>query len=242
MKLTVINSGSASNGYVIHNDNEAVVLECGCPLIACEKVLHFNVKKVSGVFVTHEHKDHAGFITDYSKYMPIYASEGTLKACGCLGVLNCNSIPMLKTIHLGRFSVLAFPTEHDASQPCGFLIYHPEVGNILFATDTYYVKYKFKQLSYIMLEANYDRKILDHNVQQLVIPLSVRNRVLKSHMSIDTCIDTLRANDLSSVNGIVLIHLSGNNSNREDFVQRVRQETGKFCVAAERGLEIELIK
>ena len=36
---------------------------------------------------------------------------------------------------------------------------------------------------------------------------SLRNRTIKSHMSYDTCKETLLANDLSEVNNIVLIHL-----------------------------------
>jgi hypothetical protein len=52
----------------------------------------------------------------------------------------------------------------------------------------------------------------------------------------------LRANDLTGVNNIVLIHLSDSNSDAPRFQKEVRELTGKTVWVAEAGLEINFDK
>ena len=90
-----------------------------------------------------------------------------------------------------------------------------------------------------MIECNYSLDILNENG---TIPNIVRNRTIKSHMSYDTCKETLLANDLSIVNNIVLIHLSDNNSDAERFRKGIEEATGKTTFVAKKGLKIEFNK
>lgn len=55
MLLSVINSGSEGNGYVLQNENEALIIECGCKFMDCKKVLNWNIRKVAGCIISHEH-------------------------------------------------------------------------------------------------------------------------------------------------------------------------------------------
>ena len=55
MVLDVINSGSEANGYISQNDNEALIIECGCMLIDAKKALNWNTRKVVGCLISHEH-------------------------------------------------------------------------------------------------------------------------------------------------------------------------------------------
>ena len=56
MQMFVVNSGSSGNGYVIQNDREALVIECGCRLMDVKrKAVDFNVSKIVGAVVSHEH-------------------------------------------------------------------------------------------------------------------------------------------------------------------------------------------
>lgn len=57
MMLNVINTGSIGNGYVLHNDTEALVIECGCSFMEVKKVLNFNIKKIVGAVISHRHLD-----------------------------------------------------------------------------------------------------------------------------------------------------------------------------------------
>ena len=61
-------------------------------------------------------------------------------------------------------------------------------------------------------------------------------------MSLDTCKALLRANDLTAVNNIILIHLSDGNSNAELFKKEVAAETGKKVTIASKGIEIDFGK
>ena len=79
MRLTILGSSSAANGYVLDNGREALVLECGCPLIDLQRAVDFDLRRVAGVLLTHEHGDHARHALKYIKAaLPLYASEGTL--------------------------------------------------------------------------------------------------------------------------------------------------------------------
>jgi len=55
MVLSVINSNSKGNGYILENDNEALLIECGCRLLDVKKALDFNISKVVGCLISHEH-------------------------------------------------------------------------------------------------------------------------------------------------------------------------------------------
>ena len=64
--------------------------------------------------------------------------------------------------------------------------------------------------------------------------------VLAKLTSDDYIRDFLLANDLSEVHEIILIHLSGNNSNPEDFSWFISRETGKLTYVAKKGFEIDI--
>jgi len=70
----------------------------------------------------------------------------------------------------------------------------------------------------------------------------VRDRVLTYHMEFETCKNFLKANDLSKVANIVLLHLSMGNSDVKRFKKEVIALTGKQVFIAEPGLNIELNK
>ena len=63
-----------------------------------------------------------------------------------------------------------------------------------------------------MVECNYAADILQANVDAGKVPESMRNRLLRSHFSLDNVKKFLLANDLSKVREIWLIHLSDGNS------------------------------
>jgi phosphoribosyl 1,2-cyclic phosphodiesterase len=144
--------------------------------------------------------------------------------------------------NIGPFRVIPFSVMHDAAQPLGFLIHHPETGTILFVTDTYYVKDTFRNLNNVIVEANFCQKILDERLANNESPDFLRNRIFKSHMSLDTCKQLLQANDLRQVNNIVLIHLSDGNSHAVRFKDEVTALTGKQVHVAEAGMIIPFSK
>ena len=102
----------------------------------------------------------------------------------------------------------------------------------MFGTDTFYLRFKFKGLTHIMLECNYSLDILRQNVKDGRVDLHTKNRIIKSHMSLETAKAFLRANDLRRVEQIYLLHLSDQNSHAERFKQEVQGITGRPVIIA----------
>lgn len=234
MNLRIINSNSAGNGYVLEASNgEMLLIECGIRFDIIKKFIGFQLNKVAGAIVTHEHGDHSKSIKEVlSAGINVWTSKGTHEACGTDSHHRARITANGHKFQVGSFKVLSFDIKHDCSEPLGFLINHEECGNVLFLTDSYYCEYTFRNLNNVIIEANYCQSILDYRLASGINPKFLRDRVIESHMSIDTCKKTLAANDLSKVNNIVLIHLSDGNSDAERFKREVQEQTGKVVHVA----------
>lgn len=240
MKLTVIGSSSHGNGYILQNDKEALILEAGVHYNDVRRALGYNVRKVAGCLITHEHGDHAGHVNEYLQgAVKVYASAGTIESLDLKGSRKPTAIEAGRPFSVGSFRVIPFDTKHDAAQPFGYYINHPETGNVLFATDTYYLPCTFRNLNNILIECNYSAALLSESIAAGTVPAAIRARTLKSHLSYKNCLAALQANDLTGVNNIVLIHLSGNNADPAAFASGIQAATGKTTTVATPGLEIE---
>lgn len=149
---------------------------------------------------------------------------------------NNNHLPILDSFAIGDWKIKTFELKHDV--PCkGFYINHPDSGNVLFITDSYYVPQTFSGINHILCEVNYSEDILNSRTD---LHPSVRNRVIQSHMSLETFKEFLGANDLSKVRNIVLLHLSSGNSDSRLFQKEIEQQTGKDVFVADSGMSINL--
>ena len=112
--------------------------------------------------------------------------------------------------------------EHDVPEPLGFLLKSDVTGEkLLYFTDTYYLKYTFKGLNYIMGECNYSIETLNKDLNP-----TLRDRILESHMSLEHFVEFLQANDLSELKEIYLLHLSNDNSDEDLFKKTIQKITG----------------
>lgn len=242
MRLKVIGTGSKGNAYLLENEQEALLIECGVGIMEIKKAIDFKVNKIVGCLVTHEHNDHAKSIKEVLETgISVFATEGTFKGKKLEHAYWARAVAIKQhdSFKAGNFKIKSFPINHDVNEPCGFLIHHPDCGVVLFLTDTYYSNFTFKGLNNIIVEANYDSEIID---EKLGNKKFLRDRILKSHMSLDTCMDFLKANDLSAVNNIVLIHLSDSNSHEINFAKSVASMTGKEVNVASNGMNISFNK
>ncbi|MDR1332782.1 MAG: MBL fold metallo-hydrolase [Tannerella sp.] len=235
MTLTVTGSGSSGNGYILDAGDECLILEAGIRLDRVKQALNFNVRKIAGVLVSHVHGDHAGRAAEYDALTTVYAGAGVI---GAKKLKRAVEITPGTKFTVGGFRVMPFDVEHDV--PClGFFIHHPRMGNLLFLTDSPTCDYRFKNANHILIECNYSRDLLEQSVENGLHPF-VAQRVTQSHMELNTCRDILLEQDLSRVYSIILIHLSGNNSDGNEFADRLRSATGKPVAVAGNGLEFDL--
>ena len=170
--------------------------------------------------------DHAKSVKDIlAAGLDCYMSSGTAKALQLSGH-RLHTVPALEQFRVGTFTVLPFATQHDCADPYGFLIQSDAGDKLLFITDSYYCKYRFAGLTHIMIEANYQKSILDENIASGLVPASIRNRIIKSHFEIENVKAFLGACDLSRCREIHLIHISGTNGDPAGFVDAIQSMTG----------------
>lgn len=241
MELKVLGSSSSGNCYILDNGNEALIIESGIRFLDVKKALCFQLRKVVGCLITHQHNDHAKYIksmADCGFY--VLALPEVLEAKGVSGS-RVKALELGKGYKFGNFRVAPFAACHDV--PCvGYLIDHPETGRIMFLTDSYMCEYLFPGLNHVLIECNYsDRKLIESINAGHTLP-SQRNRLLTSHMELETCKGILKANDLSNVSNIVLLHLSENNGDEPVFTSEIQKATGKVVYVAKPGLTIHLNK
>lgn len=222
MVLKVLASGSKGNCYVLADNNgRRLILDVG---IQYKKILDgigYELLSLDGVCVTHEHKDHSLSVNEFRiRGIPIYRPYA----------YEPNARPKAD---FGKFHIQCFPLEHDV--PCyGFLITHPEMGKLVYITDTAYCKYRFKGLNHILVECNYDERMLDDEY-------GAKSHVLRDHMSIDTALRFLNVNYSDCTNNIVAVHMSSQNIDKADAIRRIKDACPNANVcAAEPGLEMEL--
>lgn len=242
MILKIIGSSSKGNAYILESENEALLIECGVQFKKIQEAINFDINKIRFNIVTHHHLDHCKSAIDVANAgIDVYASAGTFsKIKGTSHRFKV--IKHLEKFKVGGFTVLPFNVKHDAVEPLGFLIYHKECGTVLFLTDSYYSPYLFKGLNNIIIEANYSETILEERSNSGSLHGLIRNRVLTSHLSLETCKKLLLKNDLSKVNNIVLIHLSEGNSNEKEFIKEISDATHKKTWVASPGMEINFDK
>lgn len=196
-------------------------------------VITSSVRLRRALFLTSiSYADHSKAIKDIMKAgIDCYLSKGTVEALEISGH-RINIVKAKRHLTIGTWTVLPFDTEHDSVEPLGFLLSNQDGEKLLYATDTYYLKYRFQGLTHIMLETNYSLDILQNNVEIGSVDHALKNRTIRSHMSLENAKKLLMANNLSKVQEIWLIHLSEGNSDEKRFKREIQELTGKMVFVA----------
>ena len=228
IQIKTLATGSKGNCYHITDGSTPLLLECGISFKDIQKGVNFETSSLGGVLVTHEHKDHCkGVESVLNRGLDVYMSQGTREALS-LEHHRIKTVKSKEQFRVGTWTVLPFDVQHDVNEPLGFLLQSDNGSKLLFATDTYYVKYRFKGLTHIMIECNYDQQTLDENVESGRIHPAMKKRVVRSHFSLENLLEFFKANDLSKVEEIHLLHLSDGNSNVGRIFKAVARTTGKM--------------
>jgi len=242
MKLIVLGSSSKGNCYLLQSENgKCLMIEAGIDFKKVKQAIDFKTSNVVGCLLTHSHSDHSKYAKEVlSSCIEIYTSKETKEALGLKNDKLIEVEPNIK-FQIDDFGIIPFDVPHDV-QCFGYYINHNECGNVAFITDCYYVPTRFTNLNNIMIEANYDDRILKSNVKSGKISTAQYNRAIQSHFSYATCRETLLANDLRAVNNIVLIHLSDGNSNAAEFWEGIADATEKQVWVADKGMVLSFNK
>lgn len=232
IEITALASSSKGNCYRITDGHTPLLLECGIRYKDIQRALDFKMSSLAGCLITHEHKDHCASLKDMvNAGVDCFMSGGTAAAIG----LEHHRIRTVKTkeqFTLGTWTIMPFDVQHDVSEPFGYLLANTAGDKLVFLTDTYYCKYRFNGLTHIMVEANFALDILDANIHRGSVPAVMRRRLIKSHFSLENVKEFLKANDLSKVQEIWLLHLSDGNSDEALFKREIQEISGKVVYIA----------
>ncbi|MAH51426.1 MBL fold metallo-hydrolase [Candidatus Pacearchaeota archaeon] len=213
-------SGSSGNLYQVTGQAGNILIDPGVPIRKIKKALDFKLSSVSACIASHSHRDHCKGIPEVAKMgIPCYMTAETAESLEMNGH-RTHIIEPLKQFHVKQYKVLPFPTQHDAPG-VGFLI-SDGTEKLLYLTDSFYCKYKFKGLSIIAIECNWSRETLAKGLDP-----TRKKRLYSSHFSLENVIKFLKANDLSKVREIHLLHLSLENADPDYFRGTVQRATGK---------------
>lgn len=231
MKIEVLGTGSSGNCYKVKIGKATLLLECGLPYKVIQKKLNFKISEIDACLVTHEHMDHAKAIKDLMKAgVDCYMTKGTAEALKVKGHrLNTFRKDDKGQGYCWKFfsdiQILPFEAVHDVAEPVSFFIKTKDKKeSLVFVTDTAYLKYKIPECDVLMIECNYVKAKLDENVRLGNINTSLRNRIVKNHLSLENLVEALRAASLDRCKKIYLLHLSDGNSD-EKLIKRTIQET-----------------
>lgn len=223
--LKIIESGSAGNSYLVSDGETKILIEAGVRPAVVRQAVNWDMSRISACLITHEHADHSKYAAkladDYG--MRIAASEGTLDKLGIVGY----PIDSFSTCRIGSLRILPFESRHDAEEPLNFLIASSNGGKLVFITDSAYCKYRFKGLTQIAIEANYSQEIINARIARGEITEADKPRTILNHMSLENAIKFIMAQDLTDVEKIYLLHMSKDNADKDAFVARVKEATGK---------------
>lgn len=216
MKLKCLCSGSSGNCYLLTADNgETLLLDAGLPIMDIKRGLGWNVKNVVGAVVTHHHKDHSQSVIDLEVMgIPVFKPYESIEPIA-IGKCEWRIHGFDLTTLDGKWT----HTNADGTEcPCyGFLITHPEMGKLLYITDTEFCKWRFADVNHILISCNYQKKYIDdENVAK-------RNHVFRGHMELETVKEFVVANKSDSLQNVILCHLSRDNSDAKECIAEVKK-------------------
>jgi phosphoribosyl 1,2-cyclic phosphodiesterase len=224
-KLIPLFSGSKGNSYYIGSGSGGVLIDAGR---SCKQLMtalennNIDIKKIGGIFITHEHSDHCSALKVFTKKtgIKVFATKGTMEA-----LINSNRIDenaptevITCPVALGDMLIEHFPTNHDTPDPCCYRVHTGDDRSAMIATDlgimTDTIRNAFYGVDALVLESNHDINMLKNGSY----PYYLQQRILSNqgHLSNVSC-----ANELPNIvkNGtmrIMLGHLSQEN-NRPDI-------------------------
>lgn len=211
-RLHVLGSGSRGNCCAIEAGGAILLVDAGFSAREIERraaAAGLDLGGAVGIALTHEHGDHAQGATRLARRLgvPLVASPGTLGALGSAG-----GIPLSGAAprELGPFAVHGAATSHDAAEPLALAVVTEDGTRIGYATDlgrpTTAVRWLFRELSAVVLEANYDEVLL----RTSDYPPAVQQRIagFGGHLSNGDAAELLRELHHPGLSAVVLAHLS----------------------------------
>ncbi|MEC9091420.1 MAG: MBL fold metallo-hydrolase [Planctomycetota bacterium] len=188
MEVISLQSGSNGNSFYVRAGKQQFLFDAGITGALAEKRLASHgkdIREIDGLFISHGHRDHCQSMGVYHRKYghPIFLNEQTLfqaRRDHKIGILNdLHFFKSGETINLGQVQVHTISTPHDALDSVAFVIeYNQKQLGIL--TDIGHVNKTIAQtlcqLDAVIIESNYDAKMLSQSHYPLWLKQRVRGK------------------------------------------------------------------
>ncbi|HTR39711.1 MAG TPA: MBL fold metallo-hydrolase [Bryobacteraceae bacterium] len=215
-------SSSSGNSTFIRTEKTRILVDAGLAkrdILARLAAIDEDAEKLDAILVTHEHSDHVSGLVTLARQLsvPIFITRLTAPAIPWgeyTPKLDCFQAGT--TFSVGDIDVDSFTIPHDAIDPVGFC-FRSQGVKVGLVTDLGYVtdsiKFHLRGSHLLVLESNHDLEMLKVGPY----PWSVKQRVMgrKGHLSNEVVCDFIRADLDSSIDTLVLGHLSEHNNHPE---------------------------
>ena len=227
-------SGSSGNCAYIGDGESGFLIDAGVDCHKVELELKRNgidMKSVKGIVLTHDHSHHVHYayaLVRGNRHMHVYctprALNGLLRRHSISNRIKDYHVPIYKEhpFKIGNFTVLAFEVSHDGTDNSGFYITHGR-HTLTVATDlgcvTERVDHYMRLANYIMIEANYDERMLAAGPY----PEYLKARIRSDSGHLDNKVTAAYLAEIYSerLRNIFLCHLSKDNNNPETALKTI---------------------
>ena len=214
-------SGSSGNCALVFSGNETLLIDAGANAKAIVAGLGFagvDPRGLSGILITHAHRDHISALPVFSKKTSatIYASTETaeeiVRQCPALSD-RLYTFRAGNAFAVGETGLQSFKTPHDSPGSVGYII-DTGKNKIGYATDIGYMSEsilsRLRGLPLVVLESNHDIEMLKNGPY----PYFLKKRILSQngHLSNAECAESVVYLARGGTRKIVLAHLSEHNN------------------------------
>ena len=211
MNVTAIASSSKGNAYVVEQDGEALLIDCG---VSCKMLkAAVDLSRIGGILITHNHVDHVSGLKRLLNRInvPVYANVMTAEAVSYQEKIDENAFVCFENgqaFEIGPFAVSPFSVPHDAADPVGYLVRGDETyfhGTDI-GTPLDSIGVKLAEAEIATLESNHDLVMLRTSRR----PPSLVQRIAgpRGHLSNDQACDLVKRFASPRLKRLLLAHLS----------------------------------
>ena len=232
MKFCVLGSGSKGNCTLVESGSTAILIDAGFSGKEIRRrlaLINRSPEELTAILVTHEHGDHISGVGVLSRRcnLPVYANYGTHQAS------ESRVKKLYKRVEFGTgesfvvndLEIHPFRISHDTADPVGFVVSDGDSA-VAYCTDTgrvtKLIAHHVRKCQALILEANHDPQMLMDGPYPM--PLKQRVRSNQGHLANGDAARFLADLVDSSLQHVVLAHLSETNNLPEIALARVQQE------------------
>jgi len=230
IEIKALASGSSGNCYHITDGKTPLLIEAGISIDRIRHGVDFKLSEVAGCLISHAHMDHAKSVKKLMEAgIDCWMHPATANELGIISHRLQFITPRYsfqEPVIINTWSIMCFALNHDCEGALGFHLLSSNGDCLLYITDTAYVGPRFKGITHLMIECNFDEDLIRENVASGEVDKAVKRRVYANHLSLDRVVSFLQANDLSQLREVHLLHLSDSNSDEEAFKVAIQQIVG----------------